>query len=91
MSFLNFNKGAAPATPAASKASIYVDATGLTHVIDATGVDNILTDMRLGTAYDADNLPLMQHALLFLWQKAIESGLPGTTRPDATGSAPMTK
>jgi len=47
-------------------------------------VDDILTDMRLGTAYDADNLPLMQHALLFLWQKAIESGLPGTTGPDAT-------
>jgi WD40 repeat protein len=46
-------------------------------------VDDILTDMRLGTAYDADNLPLMQHALLFLWQKAIESGLPATTRPDA--------
>src|ERR1700687_2951374 len=47
MSFLNFNKGAAPATPAASKASIYVDATGLTHVIDATGVDKLLTDVRL--------------------------------------------
>jgi WD40 repeat protein len=49
-------------------------------------VDDILTDMRLGTAYDADNLPLMQHALLFLWQKATESGLPGTTGPDATSA-----
>ncbi len=35
-------------------------------------VAEILADMHSGTAYDADNLPLMQHALLWLWQKANE-------------------
>jgi WD40 repeat protein len=52
-------------------------------------VDDILTDMRLGTRYDADNLPLMQHALLFLWRKAIKSELLGKTGPDATGTVTL--
>jgi hypothetical protein len=46
-------------------------------------VAEILADMRPGTAYDADNLPLMQHALLFLWQNAPKSGLPGPSGPNA--------
>ena len=33
-------------------------------------VTDLLTDMKTGTSYDADILPLMQHALLWLWQDA---------------------
>jgi len=47
-------------------------------------VAEILADMHSGTAYDADNLPLMQHALLWLWQRASESGSPGTSEANAT-------
>lgn len=47
MSYLTLAKGAAPATPAAGKASAYVDATGNVHTIDATGVDSILTNTQL--------------------------------------------
>jgi WD40 repeat protein/energy-coupling factor transporter ATP-binding protein EcfA2 len=54
-----------------------------THVSDSL-VREILADMHSGTAYDADNLPLMQHALLWLWQKASASSSPGTSGPNAT-------
>jgi WD40 repeat protein len=33
-------------------------------------VDQIIRDMRSGFAYHADSLPLMQHALLWLWSEA---------------------
>ena len=33
-------------------------------------VAEILADMETGTIYNSDNLPLMQHALLWLWQNA---------------------
>ena len=36
-------------------------------------VELTLTEMRAGANYEPDNLPLMQHALLWLWQKAIEA------------------
>jgi hypothetical protein len=45
VSYLNRIKGAAPATPAAGKTTQYVDASGLTHELNDTGVDNILTGM----------------------------------------------
>jgi WD40 repeat protein len=36
----------------------------------------LLSDMAGGTKYNADNLPLMQHSLLWLWQNAVkESGI----------------
>jgi WD40 repeat protein/energy-coupling factor transporter ATP-binding protein EcfA2 len=54
-----------------------------THVSESL-VAEILADMHSGTAYDADNLPLMQHALLWLWQKASEPGSPGTSEANAT-------
>jgi hypothetical protein len=44
MSYLNLTKSAAPATPAAGKASIYVDTSGNVHVIDANGTDSVLTN-----------------------------------------------
>jgi len=47
MSYLTQQKGAAPSTPAAGKATIYVDSTGMVHTIDATGMDSILSDGRL--------------------------------------------
>jgi hypothetical protein len=47
-------------------------------------VNEILADMHSGTAYDADNLPLMQHALLWLWQRANEHCSPGTSGPSST-------
>jgi WD40 repeat protein len=34
-------------------------------------VELTLTEMRAGANYEPDNLPLLQHALLWLWQKAI--------------------
>ena len=43
MSYLTRTKRAAPATPAAGKATQYVDTTGQTHEIIDTGVDNVLT------------------------------------------------
>jgi hypothetical protein len=33
-------------------------------------VEQIMRDMGAGSTYDADHLPLMQHALLWLWQQA---------------------
>jgi WD40 repeat protein/energy-coupling factor transporter ATP-binding protein EcfA2 len=36
-------------------------------------VEQILAEMHAGTNYNSDNLPLMQHALLWLWQKAKEA------------------
>jgi len=37
--------------------------------IEPSLVSAIVSDMGAGVEYDADNLPLMQHALLWLWQK----------------------
>lgn len=48
MSYLTLSKGAAPATPAAGKATLFVDASGFTHVLDATGVDGSIGDHELG-------------------------------------------
>lgn len=46
-------------------------------------VDAMVEDMGSGTAYDADHLPLMQHALLWLWQHAWpRSGAVSAPRPD---------
>lgn len=46
-------------------------------------VDAMVEDMGSGTAYDADHLPLMQHALLWLWQHAWpQSGATSPPRPD---------
>ena len=42
-------------------------------------VDQIIRDMRTGTAYHSDNLPLMQHALLWMWAKAWRAQ--GATEP----------
>jgi WD40 repeat protein/energy-coupling factor transporter ATP-binding protein EcfA2 len=53
------------------------------HVSDDL-VTEILADMHAGTAYDPDNLPLMQHALLWLWQRATGFGSPATTRLEPT-------
>jgi WD40 repeat protein/energy-coupling factor transporter ATP-binding protein EcfA2 len=36
-------------------------------------VEQILGEMHAGTNYDSDNLPLMQHALLWLWQRATDA------------------
>jgi WD40 repeat protein len=33
-------------------------------------IEQIMRDMGAGSTYDADHLPLMQHALLWLWQQA---------------------
>jgi WD40 repeat protein len=45
--------------------------------VDPELVTEILADMGSGTKYSSDNLPLMQHALLWLWQKAVkQSGIP---------------
>ncbi len=35
-------------------------------------VDDILSEMHAGMNYDPDSLPLMQHALLWLWQRAAD-------------------
>ena len=43
--------------------------------VEAPLVDEILAEMHAGTNYDSDNLPLMQHALLWLWQRATSVGL----------------
>jgi WD40 repeat protein len=42
-------------------------------------VDQIIRDMRTGTAYHPDSLPLMQHALLWMWTKAWKAA--GKTEP----------
>lgn len=44
MSFLTRTKRAAPSAPATGKALQYVDASGVTHELDANGVDNVLTN-----------------------------------------------
>lgn len=36
-------------------------------------VDEILAEMHSGTNYDSDSLPLMQHALLWLWQRTADA------------------
>jgi hypothetical protein len=46
-------------------------------------VDAIISDMGTGTKYDSDNLPLMQHAMLWLWLRAAQaSGAPCPPSPD---------
>lgn len=45
-------------------------------------VQQIIRDMRTGTAYHPDSLPLMQHALLWMWSKAwTQSGATEPPRP----------
>jgi WD40 repeat protein/energy-coupling factor transporter ATP-binding protein EcfA2 len=45
-------------------------------------VEQIIRDMRTGTAYHPDSLPLMQHALLWMWSKAwMQSGATEPPRP----------
>jgi WD40 repeat protein len=58
------------------------------HVSDDL-VDEILADMQSGTAYDPDNLPLMQHALLWLWQRATGFGSPSAAGPEPTPSVTL--
>ena len=44
--------------------------------------EQIIRDMRTGTAYHPDSLPLMQHALLWMWTKAWkDAGAAGPPRP----------
>lgn len=47
MSYLLLNNGAAPATPASGKSSLYVSTDGRPHVLNSTGVDNVITDHEL--------------------------------------------
>ena len=47
--------------------------------VDPQLVEQIIRDMRTGTAYHSDSLPLMQHALLWMWTKAWQGA--GTTEP----------
>ncbi len=47
--------------------------------VDPQLVEQIIRDMRTGTAYHSDSLPLMQHALLWMWTKAWQGA--GTTAP----------
>ena len=42
MSYVTLQQGAAPSTPAASKASLYVDTTGRLHVLNSDGEDTTL-------------------------------------------------
>lgn len=54
--------------------------------------DRMIRDMRTGTAYHADNLPLMQHALLWIWSKAWkEAGAPEPPRPPFESNDHITK
>ena len=59
-------------------------------------VTAIVRDMGAGTSYDADPLPLMQHALLWMWQQAwpatglAEPPNPGMSLPDGTPKAGLT-
>ena len=59
-------------------------------------VTAIVRDMGAGTSYDADHLPLMQHALLWMWQQAwpatglAEPPNPGMSLPDGTPKAGLT-
>lgn len=50
MSFQTFTKRAAPSAPASGKASIYVATDGRPHLLDATGVDNVLSARQLDNA-----------------------------------------
>ena len=55
-------------------------------------VERIIRDMRTGTAYHSDSLPLMQHALLWMWTKAWQStGAAAPPRPPFDGNDPPTK
>jgi hypothetical protein len=50
--------------------------------VDEELVAAILNDMGTGMGYDADRLPLMQHALLWMWQRACEAAeLPAPPTP----------
>jgi WD40 repeat protein len=61
--------------------------------IEPALVREIMRDMGAGSSYDADHLPLMQHALLWLWQQAwLRNGNAEPPRPDlpaADHSAPL--
>jgi WD domain, G-beta repeat len=47
-------------------------------------VHQILGEMQTGVTYDADNLPLMQHALLWLWLRATDIDANAATAPATT-------
>jgi WD40 repeat protein/energy-coupling factor transporter ATP-binding protein EcfA2 len=54
--------------------------------------DQMIRDMRTGTAYHSDNLPLMQHALLWIWSRAWkEAGAPEPPRPPFENNDNITK
>jgi WD40 repeat protein len=51
--------------------------------VDPNLVREMVSDMTADVTFDPDRLPLMQHALLWLWNKALtEAGLRTSTRPD---------
>jgi WD40 repeat protein len=53
-------------------------------------VREIVRDMGAGSSYDADHLPLMQHALLWLWQLAwTKSGMSEPPRPGMLPQGPL--
>ena len=55
-------------------------------------VEQIIRDMRTGTAYHSDSLPLMQHALLWMWSKAWQgTGAAAPPRPPFEGNDPPTR
>jgi WD40 repeat protein len=55
-------------------------------------VERIIGDMRTGTAYHADSLPLMQHALLWMWTKAWKgAGKSNPPRPPFDDNDPSTR
>jgi WD40 repeat protein/energy-coupling factor transporter ATP-binding protein EcfA2 len=55
-------------------------------------VDQIIRDMRTGSAYHTDSLPLMQHALLWLWTNSWKrGGCNGPPRPMLGDTSPRTR
>lgn len=51
--------------------------------IEPALVTELIRDMGSGAGYDADHLPLMQHALLWLWQRACaDAGITEPSGPD---------
>jgi len=70
-------------TPGELRQAIERPATEYGGVVDSDLVQQIIADMGSGTSYESDHLPLMQHALLWLWQRAWRrAGLERPPRPD---------
>jgi WD40 repeat protein/energy-coupling factor transporter ATP-binding protein EcfA2 len=60
--------------------------------VEETLADQMIRDMRTGTAYHADNLPLMQHALLWMWSSAWKgAGAAEPPRPPFENNDNITK